>query len=130
MKIKESNMGSDRSFGIIFSIVFLIISLWPLIAGESIRIWPLFFTIILLIISYARPVLLHTPNKLWFKFGLILGNIIAPIIMGIVFFIVITPIGLIMRLIGKDLLNKKINKSLTSYWNKREQMIGTMKNQF
>ena len=86
MKIKESNMGSDRSFGIIFSIVFLIISLWPLIAGESIRIWSLFFTIILLIISYARPVLLHTLNKLWFKFGLILGNIIAPIIMGIVFF--------------------------------------------
>ena len=123
-------MGSDRSFGIIFSIVFLIISLWPLIAGESIRIWSLFFTIILLIISYARPVLLHTPNKLWFKLGLILGNIIAPIIMGIVFFVVVTPTSLIMKIIGKDLLNNKYDKNKKSYWIIRDKPKSTMKQQF
>ena len=130
MKIKESNMGSDRSFGIIFSIVFFIISFWPVMSGESIRLWAFLIAVIILIISLTKANLLHTPNKIWFRFGLMLGNIVAPIVMGIIFFAIITPVGLIMRMLGKDLLNKKFKKSLRSYWNKREQMIGTMKNQF
>ena len=123
-------MGSDRSFGIIFSIVFFIISFWPVMSGESIRLWAFLIAVIILIISLTKANLLHTLNKIWFRFGLMLGNIVAPIVMGIIFFAIITPVGLIMRMLGKDLLNKKFKKSLRSYWNKREQMIGTMKNQF
>jgi len=130
MKNREPKMGSDRSFGIVFSVIFLIISFWPVISGEFIRLWSLLIAIVLFIISYAKPNLLRVPNKIWFKFGLMLGNIVAPIIMGAVFFIIVTPIGVFMRLMGKDLLNKKFNKSIRSYWNKRQQVIGTMKNQF
>ena len=130
MKKKYSNLGSDRSFGVIFAIIFFIISFWPVFSGEALRIWSILVAIILLLISYLKPHILHPLNKIWFKFGLLLGAIIAPIIMGIIYFIVLTPTGLIMRLIGKDLLNKKINKSVKSYWIKRERMIGTMKNQY
>lgn len=123
-------MGSNRSFGVVFSAVFLIISFWPLFTEGTIRIWAIFIAIIFLLISYFKPDALYPLNKIWFKFGLLLGSIVSPIVMGIVFFIIVTPIGIIMRIIGKDLLNKKINNSVKSYWIKREQMIGTMKNQF
>ena len=130
MDKKYSNMGSNRSFGVVFSVVFLIISFWPLFTEGTIRIWAIFIAILFLLISYFKPDALYPLNKIWFKFGLLLGNIVSPIVMGIVFFIIVTPIGIIMRIIGKDLLNKKINNSVKSYWIKREQMIGTMKNQF
>jgi len=130
MNKKYSNMGSNRSFGVVFSVVFLIISFWPLFTEGTIRIWAIFIAILFLLISYFKPDALYPLNKIWFKFGLLLGSIVSPIVMGIVFFIIVTPIGIIMRIIGKDLLNKKINNSVKSYWIKREQMIGTMKNQF
>ena len=130
MNKKYSNMGSNRSFGVVFSVVFLIISFWPLFTEGTIRIWAIFIAILFLLISYFKPDVLYPLNKIWFKFGLLLGIIVSPIVMGIVFFIIVTPIGIIMRIIGKDLLNKKINNSVKSYWIKREQMIGTMKNQF
>ena len=130
MNKKFSNMGSNRSFGVVFSVVFLIISFWPLFTEGTIRIWAIFIAILFLLISYFKPDALYPLNKIWFKFGLLLGSIVSPIVMGIVFFIIVTPIGIIMRIIGKDLLNKKINNSVKSYWIKREQMIGTMKNQF
>ena len=130
MNKKYSNMGSNRSFGVVFSVVFLIISFWPLFTEGTIRIWAIFIAILFLLISYFKPDALYPLNKIWFKFGLLLGIIVSPIVMGIVFFIIVTPIGIIMRIIGKDLLNKKINNSVKSYWIKREQMIGTMKNQF
>jgi len=130
MNKKYSNMGSNRSFGVVFSVVFLIISFWPLFTEGTIRIWAIFIAILFLLISYFKPDALYPLNKIWFKFGLLLGSIVSPIVMGIVFFIIVTPIGIIMRIIGKDLLNKKINNSVKSYWIKREQVIGTMKNQF
>ena len=130
MNKKYSNMGSNRSFGVVFSVVFLIISFWPLFTEGTIRIWAIFIAILFLLISYFKPDVLYPLNKIWFKFGLLLGIIVSPIVMGIVFFIIVTPIGIIMRIIGKDLLNKKINNSVKSYWIKREQMIGSMKNQF
>ena len=130
MNKKYSNMGSNRSFGVVFSVVFLIISFWPLFTEGTIRIWAIFIAILFLLISYFKPDALYPLNKIWFKFGLLLGIIVSPIVMGIVFFIIVTPIGIIMRIIGKDLLNKKINNSVKSYWIKREQMIGSMKNQF
>ena len=127
IKIK---IGSERSFALIFAVVFLIISLYPLRYGEDIRIWALLIVIILLFVGILFPKLLVVPNRLWFKLGLILGAIVAPIIMAIVFFITVTPIGIILRLFNKDILNQKIKKSTESYWIKRKETKSSMKNQF
>ena len=126
-KIKIS---SNKSFGIVFSIVFIIIATWPMTNGEQVRIWSIVVSLIFLILGLANSRLLMPLNLIWFKFGLILGAIVAPIIMGIVFFIVITPTGFIMRIFGKDLLNKKYNNKCKSYWKNREKSKGTMKQQF
>ena len=126
-KIKIS---SNRSFGIVFFFVFLIISLWPLINENPLRVWSIFVAIIFLILGLVNSKLLTPLNILWFKFGKILGTIVTPIVMGIVFFIVITPTGFIMKLFGKDLLNKKYNNKNKSYWIDREKSKGTMKQQF
>ena len=126
-KIKIS---SNRNFGIVFFFVFLIISLWPLTNENSLRVWSIFVAIIFLILGLMNSKLLTPLNILWFKFGKLLGSIVAPIVMGIVFFIVITPIGLFMKIIGKDLLNVKYNNKNKSYWINREKSKGTMKQQF
>ena len=127
IKIK---IGSERSFALVFAAVFLIISLYPLRYGEDIRIWAFLIVIILLFVGILFPKLLVVPNKLWFKFGMILGAVIAPIVMSLVYFFTVFPIGIIMRLFGKDLLSLKINKSKKSYWIKRKEPVKTMKNQF
>ena len=101
---------TNRNFGMVFSIVFLIISLWPLLSQNEIRIWSLTISGIFFILGIFNSKLLLPLNKIWFKFGMFLGNFIAPIVMGIVFFLVVTPTGLIMRLLGKDLLNLKKKK--------------------
>ena len=126
-KIKIS---SNRSFGIVFFFVFIIISLWPLINENPLRVWSIFVAIIFLILGLINSKLLTPLNVLWFKFGKLLGSMIAPIVMGIVFFLVITPIGLIMKTFGKDLLNKRYNNKSKSYWINREKSKGTMKQQF
>ena len=103
----DIKISSNKSFGIVFFIFFLLISLYPLLNNENIRLWSLFISIIFLILGILKPSLLSPFNKLWFKFGILLGRIISPIIMGIIFFLVVTPIGIIMRLLGKDVLNLK-----------------------
>ena len=122
-------VNSNRSFGIVFFIVFLIISFWPTIEGQSLRLWSLAIALIFLVFGLLNSKLLSPFNLIWIKFGEALGRIIAPIAMGIVYFIIITPIGLFMRLIGKDLLRTKFSKN-NSYWIKREKNIGSMKRQF
>ena len=124
------NISSNRNFGLVFFIVFLIISFWPLTNTESIRVWSIIISLIFLILGLLNSKLLTPLNKIWFKFGMILGGMVAPIIMGIIFFSVVTPIGIIMKIIGKDLLNKKYNKKKKTYWIKRNQLMGTMKRQF
>tara|TARA_B100000676_G_scaffold252230_1_gene257559 strand:+ start:187 stop:573 length:387 start_codon:yes stop_codon:yes gene_type:complete len=120
---------TNRNFGIVFSIVFLIISLWPLLSQNEIRIWSLTISGIFFILGIFNSKLLLPLNKIWLKFGIFLGNFIAPIVMGIVFFLVVTPTGLIMRLLGKDLLNlKKNNKN--SYWIEKDNSNSNLKNQF
>ncbi len=126
-KIKIS---SNRSFGLLFFVVFLIVSLWPLTYEGSIRIWSAIISAVFLILGLINSKLLAPLNLLWFKFGMILGAIISPIVMGIVFFLVVTPIGLILRIMGKDVLNKKYDKKKETYWIKRNTSIGTMKRQF
>ena len=126
-KIKIS---SNRSFGLTFSFLFLIISLWPLMSDEQIRLWSLIVCLIFLVLSFVKSSLLQPLNQLWFKFGILLGSIIAPIVMAIIFFLIVTPTGFIMRALGKDLLRKKIDKNKGSYWINREKRISKMKQQF
>ena len=122
--------GSEKSFGIVFSIVFLTVALYPLISSEGLHIWALVASIIFFLLAFIAPKVLVFPNKLWFKFGLFLGSIVAPIIMAFVYFVTVLPTGLIMRLLGKDLLKQKLDKNAKSYWIERSEPVGTMKNQF
>ena len=129
MKNTEIKIGSNKSFGIVFFIVFLLIAIYPLINNGELRIWSLVVAIIFLILGLINSKVLTPLNKLWFKFGLLLGKVVSPLIMGIIFFLVVTPTGLIMRIIGKDLLNLKFNKK-KSYWIEKSGPKSKMKNQF
>jgi len=125
----DIKISSNRSFGIVFFIVFLLIAIYPLINNDELRIWSLIIAIIFLILGLINSKVLTPLNKLWFKFGLLLGKIVSPLIMGIIFFLVVTPTALIMRMIGKDLLNLKFNNK-KSYWIKKTGPKSKMKNQF
>ena len=124
-----TKVSSNRNFGIVFFLVFLLISIWPIIDGNSLRIWSLIISFTFLFLGLLNSKILSPLNLLWIKFGEILGKIIAPLVMGIIYFIVITPIGLFMRFIGKDILGKKFLNT-QSYWIKREKNISSMKRQF
>ena len=120
---------SNKSFGILFFIVFLLISIWPAFTSESIRVWAIILSLIFLVLGIINSKLLTPFKKIWIKLGEILGKFIAPIVMGFIYFLIITPIGLFMRLIRKDLLSIKFHKE-KSYWIKRSKNINTMKRQF
>ena len=126
----STEQSSEKSFGVVFSIVFLIVALYPLINSEGLRIWALVISIIFFFLAFIAPKVLVFPNKLWFKFGLLLGAIVAPIVMAFVYFVTVLPTGLIMRLLGKDLLKQKLDKNAKSYWIERKERMGSMKNQF
>ena len=130
IKKSKIKMSTNRNFGLTFFIIFLIFGLWPLTNEETVRIWSIVISLIFLFLGLTNSRLLTPLNIIWFKFGILLGSIFAPIAMGIVFFIVVTPIGLIMRLLGKDILKKKYNKNEKSYWINRDKPAGSMKNQF
>ena len=125
-KIKTS---SNKSFGIVFFIVFLIIALYPMIKDGDIRLWSLILSLIFLILGLINSIILTPLNRLWFKFGIFLGKIVSPIILGIIFFLVVTPTGLLLRLFGKDVINLKYNKD-NSYWIKKTGPKSNMKDQF
>ena len=126
----EIKLGSNRSFGIVFFIVFILIAIYPLINQGEVRIWSLIVSFLFLFLGLLNSKILTPLNKLWFKFGILLGKIISPIIMGIIYFLVVTPIGLLMRLFGKDVLNLKLNKNESSYWVEKVGPKSKMKNQF
>lgn len=126
-KIKIS---TNRNFGLIFFIIFLIVSFWPLMHSEPIRIWAIFVSLFFLILGLTDSKILTPLNKLWFKFGIILGNVVSPIVMGLIFFLVVTPIGLFMKIIGKDFLNLKYDNKKKTYWIKRDKPTGSMRRQF
>tara|TARA_B100000161_G_C33341973_1_gene320574 strand:- start:15 stop:398 length:384 start_codon:yes stop_codon:yes gene_type:complete len=125
----DIKISSNRSFGIVFFVVFLLIALYPFTYGGEIRIWSLIISLIFLILGLFNSIILSPLNKIWFKFGLFLGKIVSPLIMGIIFFLVVTPIGFTMRLLGKDVLNLKYNKN-KSYWIEKKGPKSKMKNQF
>ena len=126
----QTEKPSEKSFGVVFSTVFLIVSLYPLINSEGLRIWALVVSTIFFLLAFVAPQVLVLPNKLWFKFGLLLGSIIAPIVTAMVYFITVLPTGIIMRVLGKDLLKQKLDNNAKSYWIERSEPMGSMKNQY
>ena len=129
MNTKNIKIGSNKSFGIVFAVVFGLIAFWPLIKGDDIRIWALVISIIFFVLGLINSKILTPLNRLWFKVGIFLGNFIAPIVMGIIFFLVVTPTGIIMKLLGKDLIKLKKNNE-KSYWIEKKNIKSSMKNQF
>ena len=125
----DIKISSNRSFGIVFFLVFLLIALYPLMFSGEIRTWSLIISFTFLVLGLLNSRILYPLNKLWFKFGIFLGKLISPLIMGLIFFLVVTPIGLIMRIFGKDVLNLKYNKN-QSYWIEKNGPKSKMKNQF
>jgi len=130
MKKVAAKISSNRSFGFLFFVVFIVISLWPLKSQEDLRLWALILSLIFLVLGIFNSKFLTPLNKLWHRFGIFLGSIVSPIIMSVIFFMVVTPIGLFMRFLGKDLLRINKNKIVSTYWINREKQKTTMKKQF
>ena len=129
MKNSNIKIGTNKSLGIVFFLFFSIVSVFPLFKDGNIRIWSLIIAIIFLILGLLNSKFLTPLNKIWFKFGILLGNFVSPIVMSIVFFVIVTPTSIIMRVLGKNLLNlKKGNKK--TYWVERSKIQSLMKNQF
>ena len=129
MKNSNIKIGTNKSFGIVFFLFFLIVSIFPLFKDGNIRIWSLIIAIIFLVLGMFNSKVLTPLNKIWFKFGILLGSFVSPIVMGLVFFTIVTPTSLIMKVLGKNLLNlKKDNKK--TYWIERSKVKSKMKNQF
>ena len=121
---------SNRSFGILFFLVFLGFGLWPLTKEMSPNIYLIVISVIFLILGLLNSKLLSPLNNLWIKFGEILGKVIAPIVMAVVYFFILTPISLLVRLFGKDLIGMKFSNDIKSYWVKRKKNLGSMDKQY
>ena len=124
------SQSSNKSFGLLFFIVFLILGLWPLKNGENLNFYFITVSVIFLLLGLINSRFLSPLNKLWIKFGEILGTIIAPLVMALVYFVILTPVSFIVRISGKDLLGLKFLKEKETYWIKRKKNLGSMKKQF
>lgn len=122
--------GSERSFGLVFAVVFAIIGVYPLVGDGGVRVWALVVAGVFLLLALLLPRALAWPNRLWFKLGMLLGAIVAPLVMALVYIVAVLPTGLLFRLAGKDLLRLRFDRNASSYWIKREHPVGSMKNQF
>lgn len=130
---KKVTMGSNRSFGVVFTLFFSIIALWPLLNSNQIRIWAIITALIFLLASLFAPTILAPLNKVWFKFGLLLHHIVNPIIMAVMYFIVFAPVALVLKIMKKDLLRLRLDKKATTYWVERKPPgpePESMRNQF
>ena len=122
--------GSEKSFGVVFSFVFFLIALYSLFKGQDFHIWAFLIAFAFLMLGFWSPKTLIIPNKLWFRFGMLIGHLMTPILMVLIYFIAVLPTGLIMRILGKDLLKTRLDKKAESYWIIRDEKMGPMKNQF
>ncbi len=127
--MNDIKISSNRSFGLVFFVVFLLISIYPFLHGQNLRFWSLIVAIIFLVLGLLNSKILTPLNKIWFKFGLLLGSIVSPVIMSIIFFFVVTPISFVMKILGRDILNLKLNNNNT-YWVEKSGPKSKMKNQF
>ena len=107
---------SNRSFGFVFAAVFALIGAFPLLSGDSVRAWSLAIAITFLVAALALPSVLTGLNRIWLRFGLLLHRIVSPVVLGIMFFLVVTPTGLLMRLLGKDPLRLRYEETASTYW--------------
>jgi len=123
-------MSTERNFGLVFGTFFLIIGLYPVLKNENFIYWSLLISFLFYFFSFVFPKILFLPNKIWFKIGMVLNTFVSPIILGIIFFFIVTPTGIIMRLLKKDLLNLNLKTSKKSYWIKRKTPLESMKKQF
>lgn len=128
--MKQPKQNDLKKFALIWSLIFLIVSIWPLFYSNEIRLWAVVIMLIFGAIAFLRPSLLNSFYKIWVKVGEFIGSIISKVIMAILFYGMFTPVALILRLLGKDLLGKKLDKNSSSYWVKRETQPGSLKNQF
>lgn len=126
---QNKNKSSNKSFGIVFFLVFFLIGIYPLLNSNDLRFWSLFLSLIFLILGLMNSKILTPLNRIWFKFGMFLGTIVSPFVMGVIFFLIVTPIGIIMKITGKDLLNLKYSNKNT-YWIEKSGPKSSMKNQF
>ena len=126
---KKIKVSSNKSFGIVFSIFFLLVSIYLLLNNDSIYYWSLLVSFIFLVLGLMNSKILSPLNLLWFKFGILLGKIVSPIVMGVIFFLVVTPISIILKIFGKDILNLKFNNNKT-YWIEKDGPKSNMKKQF
>ena len=126
---QDKNRSSNKSFGIVFFLVFFLIGIYPVINSNDLRFWSLFLSLIFLILGLMNSRILTPFNRIWFKFGMLLGTIVSPFVMGVIFFFIVTPIGVIMKITGKDLLNLKYSNKNT-YWIEKSGPKSRMKNQF
>ena len=129
-KSRKIKISSNRSFGIVFFVFFIIVAAWLFFKNQEFIIWPLIIAFVFLILGLTNSKLLTPLNKAWNQFGILLGNFIAPIVMGIIFFLVVTPTGLILRLMRKDVLRLKKNKDKKTYWIHKNGYKTSMKKQF
>ena len=132
-RAEEVELGSERAFGVVFAAVFVVIGLWPLVAGGGVRAWALGVGVWILVVALTRPALLRPFNRLWFRFGLLLNRVVNPLVMVLLFFVTVTPIGLVMRVLGKDTLRLRFDRGAPSYWIERQPPgpePGTMRQQF
>ena len=115
-RTEKFKAGSDRAFGITFSVVFALLAFFPVFFGHNIRLWALILSLIFAFLAFLRPIWLRKPNHYWLRFGLFLNRLISPLILALLFFAAFLPTALLLRLFGKDLLNLKINPDTKSYW--------------
>ena len=127
----KNKIPTNRNFGLVFCFVFFLIFLEPIIRDAQLRYWSLVISLIFMILGLINSKLLTLLNKIWYKFGLFLGKLVSPFVMGLIFFLVVTPTSLLLKLFNKDILNKNKNKKKTkSYWIEKDEKKSSMKNQF
>lgn len=119
-RAEEVKLGSERAFGVVFALVFAVVGLWPLMEGGAVGAWALGIGAVFILVALARPGLLRPLNRLWFRFGLLLNKVVNPLVMGLLFYFTVTPIGLLMRALGKDPLRLRFDRGAPSYWIERQ----------
>lgn len=128
--MKQPKQYDLKKFALIWSLIFLIVGIWPLFSGNAIRLWAVVIMFIFVVIAFFKPSLLNSFYIIWVKIGEVIGGVISKVIMTVLFYGLFTPIAFILKLLNKDLLKKKLDKNRSSYWIKRDTQPGSLKNQF